>query len=494
MASVELSDFERQLCENNFYFFVKLILKWKVVGKMHLDIIDSIQNTDKHVVVVAARGHWKTSLLSKAFPLWIMYKEKRPMDILSLSASKDMPGEIMGGIKDEIEKNPTLRSLMYPENVYDTAWSVGKIKTANGHIFRANMFGSSNRGPHPDYIICDDILRDEDANIPFAKERFWSQIYPMTIAPPDKKIFTKKTRIIIVGTPISFTDLLMDDVDGGGLNGSEEFIRKEYPAVITNEDGDWLSPQFPEFFSLEELKKRKRNMPAHLWSREYMCRPISSETSLFPYELLRECVNLPYPDLSPEEELMISYYGGHDVALSESKTADYAAYAVVQHVPDRPYRVVDATRLPKGTPTDKQKDKILQLHEQYHFRTYQLEKTGLSEGMAMEMEQMPECRGWLIPFDTKKTSRERILSQLEILMRSKQIKLPNDPLLLEELQSFGLKREANGRLTYRFLGKHDDIAMAVAIAIDAAYAAPNVVSLEFVGPTEPTIPTTFYDY
>ena len=65
---------KEQMCKSNFFYFCKLILDWEYMGRMHREIIDKVMNSDNHLVVLAPRGHWKTSLMSVAFPLWIAYR------------------------------------------------------------------------------------------------------------------------------------------------------------------------------------------------------------------------------------------------------------------------------------------------------------------------------------------------------------------------------------------------------------------------------------
>ena len=441
------------LCKNSFPHFCRFYIDQKI-GAMHREWIDEIQRPDKYLAVMSARGHFKTSILSVAFPLWVMYKEKKPKIFVILSASLEQSTEIMQLIKRKIEDRPQLREVLYPENTNTTKWSETQIRTKNGHRVLCLPFGDTVRGKHPDYCICDDVLKAEvSTDVEDAKRVFYGIVFPIVQA--------RRGKLIVVGTPVSYTDLLFD------LSTKPSFTFLRYPAVVFNDDGSWKSPQFPEHFSLEQLQQIKDTMPAHLWAREYLCNPLSEDTALFPPEVLRKATakykeyEKIYADTKHKQR-----YLGCDIAVSEGSRADWSVFTVLEKVAGCPYLVKDISR--KHLTAENNLVEIRNLQTQYHFSKIIVEQTGVGWGVAEACTKDGELRAISIPFDTKALSKERIISRLEVILRNGGLCLPQNDILLQELGQYAYKRSRDGRMTYEGLGEHDDTVMSLALALEGA--------------------------
>ena len=86
------------LPRESFEYFCKIVLKQKL-GRMHKEWIKAALDTTKHTCIMSARGHFKTTILSVAFPLWIMMREEKPKMIVILSATLEQSTEIMNLLK-----------------------------------------------------------------------------------------------------------------------------------------------------------------------------------------------------------------------------------------------------------------------------------------------------------------------------------------------------------------------------------------------------------
>lgn len=444
-----MNHLKQQLCLSNFKYFCKLILGWEYMGRMHREIIESVMGSDNNLVVLAPRGHWKTSLMSVAFPLWIAYRSDEPKEIVITAASLNQSSEILEKIKGTIDGNEYLKKLFKPENIYKSQWSASKIKLKTGTRISVFPFGSGIRGVHPDYCICDDILKDESANIDYAKDTYYSAVYPITQA--------KNGKQIVIGTPMAFNDLLAD------LKHKETFDSLEYSAILYDDEGNWKEPLFPEHFTMEKLKDIKSTMPAHLWSREYECKPISSDTALFPLNLIQACLKA---NVEKKEDKDYSYYMGCDIALSEKESADFSVFTIIRSSEDNPHEVIHIDRM-KGISTNNQVEKIARYHKEYGFSKIIVEKRGLSYGMVNDLINDDRVKNVIEPFITNNKNKEEILSNLEVTMRHGNLKLLNNDTLINELLSFGIKIR-NGKQTYEGLSEHDDCVISLALALEAA--------------------------
>jgi len=455
------------LPRESFEYFCKIVLRQKL-GQMHREWIKAALDPNKHTCIMSARGHFKTTILSVAFPLWIMMREEKPKMIVILSATLEQSTEIMNLLKRQVEDIPTLRGVLYPENIHDTKWSETQIRTKNGHRVLCLPFGDTVRGKHPDYCICDDVLKGEVAtDVEGAKRVFYGVVYPIVQA--------RRGKLIVVGTPISFTDLLAD------LSTKPNFTFLKYPAVVFNDDGTWQRPQFPEHFDLEQLQSIKDTMPSHLWSREYLCNPASEDTALFPQSVLNkateqyEAVKAAYSEkrLLGKPRRVI----GCDIAVSAGARADWSVFNVLDVINGQPILQVDMIR--KHLTAEENVVEIRRLHDFYKPDRILVEKTGVGWGVAEACMNDGVMKNVALEFDTKMASREKILSRLEVTMRNGGLALMKNDVLLSELSQFAYRKMKDGRMAYQSLGEHDDCVLSLAIALEAA-STRSFTSLAFV--------------
>ena len=60
--------------------------------------------------------------------------------------------------------------------------------------------------------------------------------------------------------------------------------------------------------------------------------------------------------------------------------------------------------------------------------------------------------------------------------------LLDNPILLDEMDSFQIKETDDGKVTFEGSGSHDDCVMALALANWVASSKSGVISFSFVGP------------
>ena len=451
-----LDELSRNLCKESFKYFRTIILKEKQ-GKMHDEMIDASLHDKRNLVVLAARGHSKTRTMSVAFPLWMMWRKQSPKEFfIILSASMDQSTDILEAMKREIMDSDELRTVLMPERGLESSWSQTKIMTKNGHRMMVAPFGSSIRGRHPTYCICDDIQKREQSNPQYVKDAFFGDVFPVTAA--------KKGKHIIIGTPMFFDDLFAELQKP---QYAKEYLCLRYPAVIPNPDGSWKEAQFPELYNIEQLRTLKASTPLFIWYREFMLEITSSDISLFPYELITKATELPLYETKEKKY----YFMGCDIAMSEKSQADYSAFIVGCKQGSNPLNIMHIEHF-KGKSSKEQVEIIRKLHKMYHFSKIWLEQKGIGMGMMSDL-QGTEVSSILFPFDTNHKNKEEIFSNLEMGLRQDRIKLPKEEKLIKELINIGIVRKKRRDGSYEqkiegVSGSHDDLAVALAL-VYAAY-------------------------
>ena len=296
------------------------------LSEFHKEIVKlPINIGNRYILIVLPVGHLKTTLFSKAYAIWRLFREE-DFEVALVSSSERQSMKILGEVQNELEINPFLKHLV-PDN-RNTAWNKSTLTTSNGNKYYIVPFNSSARGIHPNVIIYDDLLRETDVSMDKIKDIFWGVFFP--------RGQTKYCQHIVIGTPQSGDDLYAE-IEEKEKKG-EGWITVRKPAIITNENGRWIEPLWKERFTLDELKNIKTNMGEYRFKREYMCNPLSSGASLYPDNLLSACCD---PNLSFSYNTKGTVYIGCDFAMSTAASGDYNVYTVVDVINGEYKRKID---------------------------------------------------------------------------------------------------------------------------------------------------------
>lgn len=458
----DLENVAVQLARNDFGVFCKLVLKQKV-GDMHRQMIQSVVEDPRHLCIMAARGHFKTTVMTVAFPLWIAFSEKeKPDDILLISASLDQAMKNIRLIKKAVEDNPLLKEFLYPDKV-DARWSASELELKNGWRIKAVPFGDAVRGNHPKYAILDDVLKDESTNVEESKNKFYSIVFPIVQA--------KRGKLVVVGTPFNYEDLLHELA-----RKPETFKFLFFPALL-DEGKATERAQFPEHFSIEQLRRIKESIPAAAWAKEYMCNPVSGANALFPSQAIDACRNSKHPDGRPVARIM-----AYDVALTEKDSSDYSAYTIADLYENGFLDVVECDRYKMNT--SMQIEEIKRLVKTRAVDVCLMDRTGVGAGLFQMCEVDADLQGIVREFETKKKNKQEILGLLEVMMRQTKLHLPDMEPLILELQAWENTKDVNGMQVVRCAAKHDDLSMSLALCAFAAREFGQVVGVLGVEPNK----------
>lgn len=307
----------RMLYSSLAYFFTEMIrgpsekpyCGKSLIGRHHLEWDEIVNNYDRFLIE-SARDHGKSHYFSLAYPIWRAGWTHPGKLGYIFSATQELAQAFLAIIKDEIINNPRLSHLVPTGK--DSGWSQREITLSNGSTIRARGMGTKVRGGHPYWIIVDDGLTDESIYSETIRRRiidyFLSAIVNMVV--PDGQLG-------VVGTPFHHSDLYSH------LKRTGEYHHRSYPAI--DKKGRVL---FPERYNRSRLEQRKRELDSMArFAREFLCIPLSDESSLFPIMLFEGSdVRMPYvlglPAEYWEERGMIRFMG-IDFAMSSSAKADW---------------------------------------------------------------------------------------------------------------------------------------------------------------------------
>lgn len=260
-----------QIAKFNFPFFCKVILGMDI-GEHHKEWAELLR-TEKRVLIESARGHGKSWFISKAYPLWLIWRNISPVDMLVVSFSEKQAIELLKMVSEEVMKNPYLTHLRPTKQ---TTWQSSYLEFPNGCKVRGVGFGTSVRGLHPSHIIVDDPLKDEGGMNPEDQYNYFMGALSGTAV--------RHTQIVVIGTPLDSGDLLEQ------LESNAIYNFKSYPAI---KDGSAL---FSRLYTIEELRKREEEIGSLAFSREYLLQRVDPKTQVFNDQMRTINTNCEYPD------------------------------------------------------------------------------------------------------------------------------------------------------------------------------------------------------
>lgn len=149
-------------------------------------------------------------------------------------------------------------------------------RLTNGSRIRVAGYGKAMRGRHPQYVVLDDPINDEDMwsettrrkNIEYFKSAITNMVPP-------------NGQLIVVGTPFSANDLY------GYLRKNRSYVFAKFPGIVRADDGTERA-LFPFRWTLAQLKGRQKEIGSVAFAREILCcRPgtlIETEHGALPIE------------------------------------------------------------------------------------------------------------------------------------------------------------------------------------------------------------------
>lgn len=226
------------------------------------------------IVDVEPREHGKTVRQTLAKPLWRILTG-RSRYILIVGASDAAATDNLGNIRTELEENELLIEDFGDQRLKGKTWNDARIELANGRCIQAKGAGSAMRGlrfgPHrPDLIILDDILKDEAAESPTQREKLYRWAKRVIF------FLGKNAFVVVVNTIFHCDDLpsrLLYEIAEGRL---ENWVGLRFACY--RPDG---SPLWPDYWSAEELEKKRRSVGPREFTTEMMNEPLSDDESLF---------------------------------------------------------------------------------------------------------------------------------------------------------------------------------------------------------------------
>jgi len=338
IPNITVKQLEHTIIENarcfSMGFFVVSMFKDVELNWHHIEWFDIIQSkTSQKFCIEASRDLGKTFFFSELHFVWRAYrynsksvnKELAQGSGLIFSQNSNMASRKLEFIKKRIVSHPVLKAKLFPDNNKKTfdaeKWNTERIITRNGYDLSTIGFNSASRGHHVYHIVLDDILENNALYSLDYRNKLFNTFFA-DIEPQMKEV--EGGILIIIGTPLHSQDLYGIIKD----SKKELYQYREYPAIMPDGRITWPWKQPKKF-----LERKKLAQGSLIFAQEFLCRPISDSSSIFPYKYLNNAKdfdrsyieNIDQFDLIKEVIYVVS---GSDFAKSASASADDSCHIV----------------------------------------------------------------------------------------------------------------------------------------------------------------------
>lgn len=432
--------------------------QWSDLIVRTIDMAEQADRVRQAMCLLAPRDHGKSAWFCYALALWLGV-EIYPGEYGAIVGEGDIAWthlkHIKNGTPDRslrgIMNTPELRWLRRKGS---EGWTKDLISLSNGTEIFAKGAKSGWRGKHPRWLIVDDLLSQECIHSPTERKRVLenlkSALLPMVRGP-----------VFIDGTPMHTEDIY------NYCKKTRGFIYAEFPALYPDPETGEERALWPERFSVQQLHHiRDDEVGPLVFSREYMCKPISSLASLFPEEFFCPPVVDDSFTLNPPREwwaqTMVARFIAADIGISANLGSDYTVLWVIGIDAHGNRHILDVLR-ERGLGFAGIISNFIRLGVKYQVDAGIIESNQAQAFLASEaIRESP------FPIETHQTGAEkhrdeRGIPMLRLLFENKKYRLPHGDarskkmmsVFIRELQAFTIE---DGKVIST--ARHDDTVMA----------------------------------
>ena len=465
----EAFNFEHQmdmeLSKNSFPYFFQNVLGFDFPS--YIQEWYSLMNDTQRTVIICSRDHGK-SVFMHSWVVWKLIFEEPPYQMLYISSNQKQTLVHMRDI-DKMFTHPMLKKYKPARG-----WAIGNITLTNGNQILERSVGSQIRGLHPQEIVIDDPLKEFSmTGIQKVTDWFYGDMIPT---------LHHTASLRVIGTPFSYTDIYQQ------LAENPAYTVNTYPCLNALNE-----PLWPDRWNYEALMARKAEVGSLMFTREYMCVPISTGTSLFNPEYLDAAKNKELV-LKPMRREGYKYFVGVDPAISTD--GDYNVITVIEMDAEENKSIVYVDRA-KNVQFRENIQKVKMIGQVFRPEAILFETNTFAKSFTQELRQVADLN--IHDFDTTRRKKQEIILNLQMSLENGKINFPYgneesrrvSSVLIEELSMFAITERGK----FEGIGAHDDMVMSLALANAATYQSnDNFILLDDLGlfsdePSRPRIPS-----
>ena len=273
----------------------------------------------------------------------------------------------------------------------------------------------------------------------------------------------------VIGTPFSYTDIYAQ------LAENKAYTLRTYACLNSLNE-----PLWPSRWDYDSLMARKAEIGSLKFTREYMCVPISTGTSLFNPEHLENAKNKDLV-LKPLKGEGHKYFVGVDPAISTD--GDYNVITVIEMDANENKSVVYIDRA-KNVELRENIQKVKLIGQMFRPEAILFETNTFAKSFTQELRQVADLN--VHDFNTTRRKKQEIILNLQMTLENNKLNFPygneesrrTTSALIEEMSMFAITERGK----FEGVGAHDDMVMSLALANAATYQNnDNFILLDDLG-------------
>lgn len=274
---------KRNAAQGGLLDFIKAVYPNYMVGTHHKRLAklleDAIKGDKKRIIVNIAPRMGKSELVSYLFPAWFLghYPDKK---IIMATHTADLSTTFGRRVRDLVGSDE-YRSVFPNVALNQDAKAAGQWNTSDGGQYYAAGVGGALAGRGADVFVIDDPHSEQEAKTGnpavFLSAWEWFQAGPLQRLMPNGVIIVVMTRWSMMDLTGQLVNHMIKNPD------ADQWEVVEFPAILDEGTEDERS-LWPEFWPLEELKKKRAGMDARYWSSQYLQNPTAEGAQLIKKE------------------------------------------------------------------------------------------------------------------------------------------------------------------------------------------------------------------
>ena len=421
-------------------YFNKKIIPAPHIEKLSRELMKMYRGDYKKLTVSMPPRHSKSSLITLAFPLWLISKDPT-LNIMVINSTFTLSESFGIRIRDLFHQYGEKIGLRISDKKHASGWIMFEDLEGNltGGSIRLIGIGGQITGFDADWIIVDDLIKgvQDTTKTTLQKTKDYFNGIIMQRVEPD-------TRLIVLGTIWHSDDILSYLRKEHG----DEYVIMDLPAY--DNEGNVL---WPDRYDMDFFVNREKEMGTRLFQALYLCNPLDETGDFFNLD------NIFFDDLFDHKtHYTMATVRSWDFAYSEEDGGKNDSTAgILMHKINDDYYVIN--NLIYGQFGDNLKNKVVSIAKQDGVNIKILIETGTKGGAAKFLYDDYE-KEYLKGYRTKQS--EPIGSKVDRATPFKDaindgkihIAVTNDDMraaIIEQLKSFPL-------------GAHDDIIDAMSYA------------------------------
>jgi phage terminase large subunit-like protein len=447
---------------SNFSLFCHDVLGY-TIKPFHQEWCDLLQSQQR-LAISAPTSYGKSWIFGIAYPIWLSYFRHKSESLIVSKVVRGQSQTVLEKIKIMMMDNELLKDLIPDRKEFE--FNKERMILSTGAKIYLSAYSANVRGTHVDYLFGDEVATYPDKSDDYI---IWFRDFL-------SRVEGKGGQVAAVSTPVEPGDLitLLMNKKGWYSKVYAALLDKDGKPAVASYTKEKAFAIWTERHSFETLMRIRDEQGDEIFERNYQCDPRASVAKAiynvkditFGYDEKRDFTSKNYGGL---------VFMGCDFAMSEHKDADKDAFVVVERILDTVY--IKYIEVPyRGVAMEEKVDiieKIARVHQPYQILC-DSSNIGKDVVKALIARGLP---GVEVPFGP--ANRKKLLSTMKIVISNKNLVIPYNKENYETikfaeeltLQLSGFKEEKSMKTRLPLLvstSAHDDLAMALALAISGA--------------------------